>query len=84
MPYMVMVRCPQTDKAVATGIRCEISSFSALSAHTLIDCPACGQKHRWSINDAWLTDFAYATGELQLGAFGEDARPADNGSRLRP
>jgi hypothetical protein len=62
MPYMVMVRCPEVDTAVPTGIRCEISGFSSLSARVL-ECPGCGQAHRWSIDDAWLRDTAFATAQ---------------------
>jgi hypothetical protein len=67
MPHMVMVRCPGADKAVAAGLRCEISDFGVLSARAELDCPACGEKNRWPVRDAWLRDSAYATGELRLG-----------------
>jgi hypothetical protein len=63
---MVMVRCPKVDKAVPTGVRCDISAFSGLSMRKQFTCPACGQRHKWSIEDAWLRDAAYATNEPKL------------------
>ena len=56
MPYDVMVRCPSLDKAVATGIRCEIREFADLRAHSEFSCTVCGLEHDWSVEDAWLRD----------------------------
>ena len=66
MPYVVMVRCLNADKAVSTGIHCDIKGFSTLAEGMSFDCPECGQVHHWSVTDAWLRDTAYATGELKL------------------
>ena len=56
MPYDVMVRCPSLDKAVATGIRCEIREFAGLRPHSEFSCTVCGREHDWSVEDAWLRD----------------------------
>jgi hypothetical protein len=59
MPYVVMVRCPNADKPVSTGIHCDIKGFSGLTRRLSFDCPACGRVHQWSVTDAWLRDAAW-------------------------
>jgi hypothetical protein len=60
MTYVVMVRCPNADKAVPTGIVCELSAFSDLAEKPArLQCPECGHVHEWSVTDAWLRDTAY-------------------------
>jgi hypothetical protein len=66
MPYMVMVRCPTEDEAVSTGVACDVAAFDGLAAHQTLLCPACGQSHVWSPEDAWLRDRAYAIGQLRF------------------
>jgi len=66
MPYVVMVRCPNADKAVFTGIYCDIKAFCGLAERLSLDCPECGQVHQWSVSDAWLRDAAFGTSELRL------------------
>jgi hypothetical protein len=56
MSYDVMVRCPTLDKAVSTGIRCEIREFADLRPHSEFSCTVCGHEHDWSVEDAWLRD----------------------------
>ena len=72
MPYMVMVCCPNTNKAISTGVVADIPAFSQLEPHEL-RCPECAEVHTWSITDAWLRDHAYALGQLELPA--QDAHP---------
>jgi len=63
----VMIRCPNTGRAVSTAIETEPSVFRLLpktSARML--CPACGQEHVFSTSAAWLA------GEPRLA---ETARP---------
>jgi predicted RNA-binding Zn-ribbon protein involved in translation (DUF1610 family) len=62
MPYVIMVRCPNADKAVSTGIHCDIREFSAFTDRATFDCPECGQRHEWSLEDAWLRAAPYAIG----------------------
>ena len=59
MPYVIMVRCPNADKAVSTGIHCDVKGFSALTEHPPLACPECGQIHEWSLDDAWLRDAGF-------------------------
>jgi hypothetical protein len=66
MPYMVMVRCPTVDKAVPTGITCDLAGFTTLTSPKQLRCPQCADIHEWSLQDAWLRDRAYATGTLQV------------------
>jgi hypothetical protein len=65
LPYVVMIRCPEADKSVSTGLRCDLRMFVQL-VHQELRCPECGQLHAWSRSDAWLRDAAYATGELSV------------------
>ena len=53
----VMIRCPNTGRAVSTAIEVEPHVFRKLpkiSARML--CPACRQEHDWSISSAWLAN----------------------------
>ena len=59
MPYVIMVRCPNADKAVSTGIHCDVKGFSALSERPPLECPECRQIHEWSLDDAWLRDAGF-------------------------
>jgi hypothetical protein len=68
LPYVVMIRCPEADKSVSTGLRCDLRTFMNLVDQETLRCPECGQMHAWSRSDAWLRDAAYATGELSVSA----------------
>ena len=59
MPYVIMVRCPNADKAVSTGIHCDLKGFSALTEPPPLECPECRQIHEWSLDDAWLRDAGF-------------------------
>ena len=59
MPYVIMVRCPNADKAVSTGIHCDLKGFSALTQPPPLECPECRQIHEWSLDDAWLRDAGF-------------------------
>ncbi len=53
----VMIRCPRTDRAVSTQIDTEVSVFERLpEVASRIRCPACGEEHVWTAQDAWLSD----------------------------
>ena len=50
MRVLVVIRCPKTGHEVPTGTIIEIEHL-----HTLpLLCPACGEKHHWSVKDALL------------------------------
>lgn len=66
MPYVVMVRCPNSDKAVSTGIRCDVEAFSTLPPADQFACTACGDDHHWSVEDAWLRATAFGGQDFSL------------------
>ena len=52
---LVMIRCPDTGRAVSTEIETEPAVFRALPAVAArMQCPACGRDHVWTISSAWL------------------------------
>lgn len=63
MPEL-MIRCPNTDDIVTTGIRASRDSLEEVDSYstdTYIDkynmltgCPACGETHVWHADDAFL------------------------------
>jgi hypothetical protein len=59
---MVMIKCPQTGRAIPTGIETDHESFQRCAvffAHTR--CPICRTNHGWFAREAWV-------GELSLRA----------------
>jgi hypothetical protein len=60
MSYVVMVRCPNADEAVPTGMVCDLKTLDHLpDKPARLDCPVCGHTHEWSPSDAWLRGAAY-------------------------
>ncbi len=52
---MIMIRCPSMGRAVSTGIEVvDVEQLPIVIATTV--CPACGRIHRWTKNEAWLTE----------------------------
>jgi hypothetical protein len=52
---MVMIDCPNTGRAVSTGIEMfSIEPLPTVAAQTV--CPFCGRVHKWTKNDAWLAE----------------------------
>jgi hypothetical protein len=63
MNYVVLVRCPNADTAVATGTICDLKTFAGHAGRpTEFKCPACGEIHGWTANDAWLRDPDFSAG----------------------
>jgi len=51
----VMIRCPNTGRAVSTEIETEPTVFRKLpKVAARMGCPACGQEHVWNTSSAWL------------------------------
>jgi hypothetical protein len=51
----VMIRCPDTGRAVSTAIEIEPDVFRKLpNLRARMLCPACGQEHGWMTKSAWL------------------------------
>jgi hypothetical protein len=60
MSSMVMIRCPVTDQAVASGLLMARDVFRVLrTKNTDIRCPACGGLHAWLDVTAWLARMRY-------------------------
>jgi len=73
MVGILMIKCPATGRRVSTGI--EVCSTEGLPVVTArMQCPACGQVHRWTKDDAWLA----AGGEEYRGWQGANAGLPEN------
>ena len=52
---LMMIRCPDTGRAVSTEIEIEPAVFRKLpTVAARMQCPACGRDHVWTISSAWL------------------------------
>ncbi len=52
---IVMIDCPDTGRAVSTGIEMfSIEPLPMVTATTV--CPVCGRTHKWTKDDAWLAE----------------------------
>jgi hypothetical protein len=65
---MIMIKCPQTGRAIQTGIKTDRESFRrspVFFAHTR--CPICRSNHDWFAREAWVDEagaFAPRTARL--------------------
>jgi hypothetical protein len=51
----IFIRCPQTGRAMPTGLTTDMVVFETLPPVALsLRCPACGQVHKWRPADAWV------------------------------
>jgi len=54
---MLMVRCPKTGRAIATGRYIESRLFSSTPVFFgSTYCPHCRVRHEWFVKDAWVCD----------------------------
>ena len=54
---MLMIKCPQTGRAIATGIKSDRDSFlrsTVFFART--PCPICKTDHGWFAPEAWVQE----------------------------
>lgn len=52
----IFIRCPVTSQTILTGLNTEMVVFKTLpNVEIPLKCPHCGQTHRWTPEDAWLT-----------------------------
>jgi hypothetical protein len=59
MHLMLVVRCPNTDLEVSTGIIVDIKTFKELPPRpSKFRCSACDKEHIWSSADAMLADLS--------------------------
>jgi hypothetical protein len=55
---MVMVKCPNTGRAIPTGIEADRSYFQCVPVFfSRVFCPICGTQHEWFAKDAWVREF---------------------------
>lgn len=54
--YHVVIQCPETGKAVRTGVELtNVTAFGAVAPRPrACACEHCGSWHVWSQHDAWL------------------------------
>jgi hypothetical protein len=72
---VVMITCPQTGRAVSTGIETDPVSFASLpDKPSRTKCPVCDTVHVWWKREAWL---------LVDGA-GDIPTPAQPAKKRRP
>jgi hypothetical protein len=54
---LILIKCPETGRAVSTGIEIDRVTFNALpDVSTETKCSACAGTHTWRKGDAWLSD----------------------------
>jgi hypothetical protein len=54
---MVMVKCPQTGRAIPTGIEIDRESFRRSTVFfKRTRCPICRADHHWFARDAWVDE----------------------------
>jgi len=56
---MVMVKCPNTGRAIPTGMEADRSYFQCVPVFfSRVFCPICKTHHEWFAKDAWVREFA--------------------------
>jgi len=54
---MVMIKCPQTGHAIATGIETDRESFGRSTVFfSRTHCPICRADHTWFAREAWVRE----------------------------
>ena len=54
---MIMIRCPETQRAISTGMQIDCATFRSTPvffSHTY--CSFCRTRHEWFAKDAWVCD----------------------------
>jgi hypothetical protein len=53
----VMIRCPATGRAIATGIDVDAAEFRRMPVFFCRSpCPHCKTSHEWFAREAWIDD----------------------------
>jgi hypothetical protein len=61
---MLMVRCPNTGQALATGRYVDSATFRCTPVFfSRTHCPLCKLVHEWFAKDAWVSDSEYSGAE---------------------
>ena len=54
---MIMIRCPETRRAISTGKHAEPATFRSTAVFfSRTYCPICKATHEWFAKDAWVHD----------------------------
>jgi hypothetical protein len=54
---MLMIKCPNTGRAISTGIQIEQAAFDVMPVFfSRTFCPACRTEHRWFAKYAWINE----------------------------
>jgi hypothetical protein len=54
---MIMVKCPQTGRAIPTGIRSDREAFlRSVVFYGNTHCPVCRANHNWFAREAWVEE----------------------------
>ena len=65
---MVMVKCPQTGRAIPTGITIDRESFQRSPVFfRRTRCPICNTEHAWFAQEAWVHEPRARTSRTGLG-----------------
>ena len=56
---IVMVKCPETGRAIPTGMEADRSSFQCAPVFfSRVFCPICKTNHEWFAKDAWVRELS--------------------------
>ena len=54
---IVMIQCPATGRAIATGIAVDRETFNATPVfYSQVFCPFCRTEHQWFAKEAWVDE----------------------------
>lgn len=66
---MIMVKCPQTGRAIPTGIKSDPEAFlRSVVFFGNTRCPICRANHNWFAREAWVEEPTVRTAELLRAA----------------
>jgi hypothetical protein len=53
----VMIKCPETGRAIATGMVADRETFRAMPVFfARVLCPLCRKQHEWFAQHAWVAE----------------------------
>jgi hypothetical protein len=68
-----MIKCPNTGRPIATGLKTDRSSFEAMAVfYARTFCPICRTNHQWFARDAWVSE-AQPRPRMRLVQYGNGA-----------
>lgn len=71
---MIMVKCPETGRAIPTGIKSDRETFlRSIVFFGNTRCPICQANHNWFAREAWVEEPIIRTAEMLRAASSSDA-----------